>query len=127
VQQKSQPFLAEDAQAADDQRMPIGHRHLGLSQKPPHEAHALLPADVVTVMPEDIIGQNRSVATQHDLGIRRVFPDESDDLLHAMEGRQNERHADVVVAPLQLADELLPVRILQDGRRRLQVLGDVLE
>ena len=80
-------FLAEDAHAADDQRVPVGHRHLRLFKKPPHEAHTLLPADVIAVLPEDLVGQDRAVATQHDLRIRRVFPDESDDLLHAMEGR----------------------------------------
>ena len=62
-----------------------------------------------------------------DLGCRRVTADERDHLLHPMEGRENERHSHIVVALLQLLDELPLGGILEHDAGSLQILRDVVQ
>ena len=50
-----------------------------------------------------------------------------DHVLDLVEDRHQEGNTDVVVALLEFADELALGRVLQDDRRRIQVLRDVFE
>lgn len=121
--------LAGEHLNAGDRRVRMAQRPpLGLAQQPPHEAGALFATDRVRPGGEQLVGQHRAVATEHDLGVGRVAPDERHHLAHLVEGRHDEVDADVrVVAGAELADQLAPRWIVQGHARRLDVLGDVVE
>lgn len=57
----------------------------------------------------------------------RGSADERDRFLHPMKRGEDEREADVVVALLELADQLALRRIVKDRGRCVEILGDVSE
>src|ERR1035441_8748104 len=92
-------------ETVDDQGVAVRHPDLGFAQEAAHEAYSLLAADMVAVGIQHLIGRHCSVPAQHNLRLRRMFPDQSHNLLHAVVGSQNERYThDLVPAP-ELADE----------------------
>ena len=107
--------------------MLVGHGNLGFAQQPAEPGHALFAADVVRVGFEHVILQHGAVAAKHNLGVRRVFPDQGDQLLHLVDDRHDERDAHVIVALLELAEEFGAGRVLQHHRRGIEVFGNVIK
>src|SRR5581483_5210537 len=118
-------LAAEDAHAADDQRMAA--RAAALAEETLHEAGAFFAADVVAPGRELFVGEHGAVAAEDDLRAGRVAADERHRFLHPMKGGEHEREADVVRLLSQLADQLALRWIVKHRGRRFDVFCDVSE
>ena len=118
-------LAAEQPQPADDDGMPP--RCGALAEELLHEDRALLAADEIRPRRQLLVGQHRAVPAEDDPRLRRVPAHQRRRLLHPVKRRQYERDPDVFGMFPQLANQLAPAGVMEDGDRRLQILGDVLE
>ena len=124
---RARHLLPKHLETAHEQRVLVRHGDFGLAQQPPHVGHPFLAADVVRVGLEDLVLQHGPIAAQDDLGLRRIFADQRDRLLHLVRDSHHEADAHVIVALPEFADQFALGRILQHHRGGVEILGDVFE
>jgi hypothetical protein len=99
-----------------------------LSQKPSHEADAFLLADEISERCQLMVRKHGAVSSEHDLGSGRVFPYELNHAPEFVEGGDDKIDADeVIVLVMDFTEELAFRGIVEDHRRDVDVLCDVIE
>ena len=107
--------------------MLVRHLDFRFAQQSAEIGHTFFAADVIGERLEHLVFQNGAVAAQDDLGVRGVLARQRDHFLHLMHQRHHEGYSHVIVALLELADELAFGGILEHHRRSLKVLGDIFQ